>query len=63
MQPMSVASWFHVISLAMEQWTAQYRAFVLEAYFKNDNSTVTTQRLFRRPLNIPLNAVLPVVTL
>jgi hypothetical protein len=33
MQPMSVASWFHAISLAMEQWTAQHRAFVVEAYF------------------------------
>jgi len=31
MQPRSVASWFHAISVAMEQWTAQHGAFVVEA--------------------------------
>jgi len=53
MQPRSVASWFHAISVAMDQWTAQHRAFVVEAYFKNGGSAVTTQRLFRRHFNIP----------
>jgi len=48
-----MASWFHAISVAMEQWTAQHRAFVVEAYFKNGGSAVTTQRLFRRHFNIP----------
>jgi len=47
MQPRSVASWFHAISVAMEQWTAQHRAFVVEAYFKNGDSADTRQRLFR----------------
>ena len=47
MQPRSVASWFHAISVAMEQWTAQHHAFVVEAYFKNGDSAVTT-RLIRR---------------
>ena len=36
----------------MEQWTAQHRAFVVEAYFKNGDSPITT-RLFRRRFNIP----------
>ena len=59
MQPRSVASWFHAISVAMEQWTAQPRAFVVEAYFKNGDSTITTQRLFRRHFNIPRHVRAP----
>jgi len=27
MQPRSVGSWFHAVSVTMEQWTAQHRAF------------------------------------
>ena len=55
----SVASWFHAISIAMEQWTAQHGAFVVEAYFKNGDSAVTTQRLFRRHFNIPSHGRVP----
>jgi len=29
MQPRSVASWLHAIAVAMVQWTAQHRVFVL----------------------------------
>jgi len=53
MQPRSVASWFHAISVAMEQWTAQHCAFVVEANFKYGDSAITTQRLFCRHFNIP----------
>ena len=59
MQPRSVASWFNAISVAMEHWTAQHRAFVVEAYFKNGDSTVKTQRLFRRHFNIPSHGRVP----
>jgi len=58
MQLRSVASWFHAISVAMEQWTAQHRAFVVEAYFKNGDSAVTT-RLFSRHFNIPRDGRVP----
>ena len=51
MQPRSEAGWFHTISVAMEQWTTQHRAFVFEAYFKNGDSAITTQRLFCRHFN------------
>ena len=57
MQPRSVVSWFHAISVAMEQWTTQHRAFTIEAYFKNCNSAVTTQRLLCRHFNIRLGRV------
>ena len=59
MQPRSVASRFHAISVAMEQWTAQYRVFIVEAYFKNSDSAVITQRLFRRHFNIPHHGRVP----
>jgi len=59
MQPKSVASWFHAISVAMEQRTAQHLAFVAEAYFKNGDSAVTTQLLFRRQFNIPRHGRVP----
>jgi len=48
MEPRSMAIWFHAISVAMEQWTTQQRAIFVEAYFKNGDSAVTTQRLVRR---------------
>ena len=51
MQPRSVASWLNAVSVAMEQWTVQHRAFVVEAYFRNGDSAVTTQRLFHRYFN------------
>jgi hypothetical protein len=53
MQPRSVASWFHAIS------EAQLHAFVVEAYLKNGDSAITTQRLFRRHLNIPRHGRVP----
>jgi len=59
MQPRPVANWLHAISVAMEQWTAQYRAFVVEAYFKNGDSAITTQRLFRRHFNITRHGRVP----
>jgi len=59
MQPRSVASWFHAISVAKEQWMAQHHAFVVEADFKNGDSAVTTQQLFLRPFNIPRHGRAP----
>ena len=57
MQSRSVASWFTAISVAIEQWIAQHRAFVAEAYFKNGDSAVTTQ--FRTHFNIPRHGHVP----
>ena len=59
MQPRSVASWFHAVSVVIEQWTAQHRVFVVEAYFKNGDSAVTTQRVFLRPFSIPRHGRVP----
>jgi len=51
MQPRSVARQSHAISVTIAHWTAQRRAFIVEAYFKNGDSAITT-RLFRRNFNI-----------
>ena len=59
MQPRSAGSWLHAISVAMEQWTGQHPAFVLDAYSKNSDSAVTTQRLFRIHFNIPRHGRVP----
>jgi hypothetical protein len=41
------------ISVAMERWSVEHRAFAVETYFKNDS--VLTQRIFRRHFNIHRN--------
>ena len=43
----------------MKQWNAQHRPFVVEDYFKNGDSALTTQRLFRRRFNIPRHGRVP----
>jgi len=42
------------ISVAMERWSVEHRAFVVEKYFKN-NDSVLTQRIFRQHFNIHRN--------
>lgn len=36
----------------MEQWSAEHRAFVVEAFFKSGDSCVAVQRQFRRRFNV-----------
>jgi len=42
------------ISVAMERWSVEHRAFAVETIFKND-SVIVTQRIFRRHFNIHRN--------
>jgi hypothetical protein len=46
------------ISVAMERWSVEHRAFVVETYLKNSDS-VLTQRIFRRHFNIHRNDSVP----
>ncbi|GFG31159.1 hypothetical protein Cfor_08627 [Coptotermes formosanus] len=55
----SVANLSHASSEAMERWTAQRHAFVVEAYFKNGCSVVITLRLFRTYFNVPRHGCVP----
>jgi len=47
------------ISVAMERWSVEHRAFTVETYLKNNDSVVLTQRIFRRHFNIFLNDSVP----
>jgi hypothetical protein len=42
------------ISVAMERWSVEHRAFAVETYLKN-NDSVLTQRIFHRHFNIHRN--------
>jgi hypothetical protein len=43
----------------MERWSVEHRAFAVETYFKNNDSVVLTQRIFRRNFNINRNDSVP----
>jgi hypothetical protein len=47
------------ISVAMECWSAEHHAFAVETYFKNNDSVVVTQRIFRQHFNIHRNDSVP----
>jgi hypothetical protein len=47
------------ILVAMERWSVEHRAFAVETYFKNKDSVVLTQRIFRRHFNIHHNDSVP----
>lgn len=40
------------ILVAMDRWSAEHRAFAVEAYFKNNDSPVAARRIFARHFNI-----------
>lgn len=43
----------------MEAWRSEHRAFVIETYFKNSDSVIATQRLFRTHFNIGRHGSVP----
>lgn len=43
----------------MEVWTAEHRAFVIETFFKNGDSVVKTQRVFRFQFNVGRHGAVP----
>jgi len=47
------------ISVAKECWSVEHRAFAVELHFKNNDSVVLTQRIFRRHFNIHRNGSVP----
>jgi len=46
------------ISVGMERWSVEHRAFAVQTIFKN-NDFVLTQRIFRRHFNIQYSIPLP----
>ena len=47
------------ISVTMEHWSVEYPDFGVETYFKNNDSVVVTQRIFRRHFIIHWNGSVP----
>ena len=47
------------ISVAVERWSVGDPAFAVETYFKNNDSVVVTQRIFRRHFDIRRNYSVP----
>jgi hypothetical protein len=44
------------ISVAMERWSVEHQVFAVEMIFKNNDSVIVTQMIFRRHFNIHRNA-------
>jgi hypothetical protein len=42
----------NAVSVAMAHCNVEHRVFVVEQFFRNSDSVVTVQRLFRRNLNV-----------
>jgi len=49
-----------ISSVAMQQWNVEHRVFAVEQFFRNNDSVVTVQRLFRRQFNVARDGVIPV---
>lgn len=45
--------------VAMERWTAEHRAYVVETFFRNNDSVILTQRSFRIRFNVPPRGAIP----
>lgn len=43
----------------MTSWSVEHRAFAVEEYFRNDNSIIKVQRLFRRKFNVNRHGSIP----
>ena len=43
----------------MEHWNAERRVFAVEQFFRNSDSVVTVQRLFRRKINVERRGAIP----
>jgi hypothetical protein len=43
---------FIFVQSIMELWTSQHRSFVIETFFKSNESVITTQRAFRRHFSV-----------
>ena len=43
----------------MERWSAEHRVFLVETFFKNNDSVIVRQRAFRRHFNINRNDSVP----
>jgi len=43
----------------MQQWNIEHHVFAIEQFFRNNNSIVTIQCLFRRQFNVARDGAIP----
>ena len=46
-------------SVATAHWNVEHRVFAVEQFFRNSDSVVTVQRVFRRQLNVERRGAIP----
>jgi hypothetical protein len=56
---MSFASLIDAVAVAMEQWSVQHHAFIVETVFENGDAVVITQQVFRKHFNIVHHGKVP----
>ena len=49
----------NAVSVAMAHWNVEHRVFAVEQFFRNSDSVVTVQRLFRRKFNVVRRGAIP----
>ena len=49
----------NAVSVAMAHWNVEHRVFAVEQFFRNSDSVVTVQRLFRRKFNVERRDAIP----
>lgn len=59
LEQMLVDSSCNAISVAMKYWNVQHRVFVVEQFFRNNDSVVTVQRLFRQYFRVERRGAVP----
>jgi hypothetical protein len=59
LRPLLIGSLDDAILVAMAPWTLEHREFVIENYFKSNESVVAVQRLFRRQFNVKHHGNIP----
>jgi hypothetical protein len=49
----------NAVSVAMVHWNVEHHVFAVEQFFRNSDSVVTFQRLFRRKFNVVHRGAIP----
>ena len=49
----------NAVSVAMAHWNIEHRVFAVKQFFRNSDSVVTVQRLFRQKFNVEHQGAIP----
>jgi hypothetical protein len=59
LRPLLIGSLDDAMLVAMAPWTLEHWVFVVENYFKSNESVITVQRLFRRQFYVERHGNIP----